>query len=114
PDHRAGREDGPEHPDRPVAGRPEVIGDDPGPGRREAGAARGLDGPDRDEHVNVSRPTMSLSLPASGSASTWPTAYAVMTQLVQLIVDRNPSWIACSAVATMVPSSVLISKASAT
>ena len=37
-----------------------------------------------------------------------------MTQLVQLIEVCRPYWIACSAVATMVPSSELISRAIAT
>ena len=60
---------------------------------------------------NRRRPIRSLSLPDSESARTWPTEYAVMTQAVQLIVECSPCWIAWSAVATIVPSSELISKA---
>jgi hypothetical protein len=60
------------------------------------------------------RPYRSLNLPASDSAKTIPTEYAVIVQLVQLIEVCSPFWIACSAVATMVPSKELISKAIAT
>ena len=60
------------------------------------------------------RPYRSLNLPASDSAKTIPTEYAVIVQLVQLIEACSPFWIACSAVATMVPSKELISKAIAT
>src|ERR1700677_2216269 len=60
---------------------------------------------------NRLRPNRSLSLPASERARTRPTEYAVMTQLVQLMEAFRPCWIAWSAVATMVPSSELMSKA---
>src|ERR1700678_3141313 len=60
------------------------------------------------------RPYRSLSLPASESAKTIPTEYAVIVQLVQLIEVCRPFWIACSAVATIVPSKELISSAIAT
>ena len=63
---------------------------------------------------NRLRPNRSLSLPARERARTMPTEYAVMTQLVQLMEVCSPRWIACSAVATMVPSSELMSRASAT
>jgi hypothetical protein len=43
-----------------------------------------------------------------------PTEYAVMTQLVQLMEACRPCWTAWSAVATMVPSSELMSRAIAT
>src|SRR6201996_8984437 len=63
---------------------------------------------------NRRRPIRSLSFPDREGERSWPTEYAVMTQLVQLIVECSPCSIACSAVATMVPSSELISKAIAT
>src|ERR1700678_3282267 len=60
------------------------------------------------------RPYRSLNLPASDSANTMPTEYAVIVQLVQLIEVCSPFWIACSAVATIVPSKELIKRAIAT
>src|ERR1700691_1412768 len=60
------------------------------------------------------RPYRSLNLPASDSAKTIPPEYAVIVQLVQLIEACSPFWIACSAVATIVPSKELISRAIAT
>src|SRR5215469_8419455 len=67
-----------------------------------------------DARKNRLRPNRSVSLPASERASTKPTEYAVMTQLVQLMDVLRPCWIACSAVATIVPSSELMSRAIAT
>jgi|SRR5580693_2730581 hypothetical protein len=63
---------------------------------------------------NRLRPNRPFSLPASERARTKPTEYAVITQLVQLIEVCRPCWIACRAVATMVPSSELMSRAMAT
>src|ERR1700691_5743172 len=60
------------------------------------------------------RPYRPLNLPASGSINTMPTEYAVIDQLVQLMDAWSPCCIACSAVATMVPSSELINSPSAT